>query len=309
LLLQGLLKVHWDTKEVEVLTNRISASSPLAPDTPLMYANDIDIAADGTIWFTASVNVYPHRSAQWTDGIWHIPSLLGQPGFYDTWKGWGLGLCQGLPKGQLLTYDPRTKETKVVKDGFWYSNGVALSEAEDWIAMSETDRIRVLKIWLKGPKVTCTQQVAGQTPFQSPQRSFSQHQLAAAGCQCFHHAQQPAQCTAADVLHSIIFIITYAVQAAFCGCCQPITTPCLFMLCGRHHVAGLWGQPPGGMRSPTSTPPVLTHVLISSHCAVMLSGGRDGGHHRPPAGRPRRPEPRLRRQPVGAAGGQGAGGV
>jgi sugar lactone lactonase YvrE len=164
---QGLLKVHWDTKKVEVLSNRISASSPLAPNTPLMYANDIDIAADGTIWFTASVNVYPHRSAQWTDGIWHIPSLLGQPGFYDTWKGWGLGLCQGLPKGQLLTYNPRTKETKVVKEGFWYSNGVALSEAEDYIAMSETDRIRVLKIWLKGPKVSGWR-VACQEPVVNP---------------------------------------------------------------------------------------------------------------------------------------------
>jgi hypothetical protein len=38
--------------------------------------------------------------------------------------------------------------------GFYYANGVALSPDESYLVMAETDRIRLLKYWLKGPQVT-----------------------------------------------------------------------------------------------------------------------------------------------------------
>lgn len=28
----------------------------------------------------------------------HIPSLMGRPGWWDTVKGWGLGMCQVWPR-------------------------------------------------------------------------------------------------------------------------------------------------------------------------------------------------------------------
>lgn len=37
--------------------------------------------------------------------------------------------------------------------GFWYANGVALSRDESYLVVAETDRIRLMKHWLKGPKV------------------------------------------------------------------------------------------------------------------------------------------------------------
>lgn len=37
--------------------------------------------------------------------------------------------------------------------GFYYANGVALSPDEDFVIMAETDRLRVHKIWVKGPQV------------------------------------------------------------------------------------------------------------------------------------------------------------
>jgi sugar lactone lactonase YvrE len=141
------------TRQVVVLANRVSKSSPVDPDTPIIYPNHLDIARDGTIWFTASVNIYPHRSVQYTAKVGHLPSLEGQPGFYDTLKAWALGCCQGLPMGRLLKYDPRSREVHVVAKGLWFANGVALSEDESYIALSETDRLRVLKFWLAGPKV------------------------------------------------------------------------------------------------------------------------------------------------------------
>lgn len=39
----------------------VSLSSPLEPGAPIIYANDLDIAADGMVYFTTSVDVILHR--------------------------------------------------------------------------------------------------------------------------------------------------------------------------------------------------------------------------------------------------------
>jgi hypothetical protein len=60
---QGILKLHKESNVVELLTSRVSHSSPLEPDTPIIYANDLDVARDGNIYFTTSVDIILHRSA------------------------------------------------------------------------------------------------------------------------------------------------------------------------------------------------------------------------------------------------------
>lgn len=50
-----------DTMEVRVLANRVAPTSPTHAGMPLIYTNDLDIASDGTVYFTTSINVYPHR--------------------------------------------------------------------------------------------------------------------------------------------------------------------------------------------------------------------------------------------------------
>jgi hypothetical protein len=62
-------------------------------------------------------------------------------------------LLQALPQGKLYSYNPTTKETHLIAKGFYYSNGVAVSEDDDFLVISETDRLRLVKYWLKGPKV------------------------------------------------------------------------------------------------------------------------------------------------------------
>jgi sugar lactone lactonase YvrE len=61
LALQGLIMYNITSKQVELLSHRVSRSSPMQPDTPITYANDLDIASDGTIYFTDSVNITTHR--------------------------------------------------------------------------------------------------------------------------------------------------------------------------------------------------------------------------------------------------------
>eukprot|EP00775_Hariotina_reticulata_P004860 gene4860-5105_t len=151
--LKGILKLHKDSNVVEMLTSRVSHSSPLEPDTPIIYANDLDVAGDGNIYFTTSVDIILHRNAQhYSRGFADVPSLEGRAGFWDTVKGWGLGMCQGLPRGKLYRYNPETKETHLLARDFWYSNGIAVSEDDSFLVISETDRLRLIKYWLKGPK-------------------------------------------------------------------------------------------------------------------------------------------------------------
>uniref|UniRef100_A0A383VRX2 SMP-30/Gluconolactonase/LRE-like region domain-containing protein n=1 Tax=Tetradesmus obliquus TaxID=3088 RepID=A0A383VRX2_TETOB len=150
--LKGILMLEKDTNQVVILTNHVSSSSPLEPGSPILYANDLDVAKDGTVYFTTSVDITLHRNAQHHTRFTHVPSLLGRPGFWDTVKGWGLGMCQALPRGKLYRYDPVTKETHLIATGFYYSNGVAVSKDDDFLVISETDRLRLVKFWLKGAK-------------------------------------------------------------------------------------------------------------------------------------------------------------
>eukprot|EP00878_Enallax_costatus_P004230 GHUV01004460.1.p1 GENE.GHUV01004460.1~~GHUV01004460.1.p1 ORF type:complete len:457 (+),score=103.84 GHUV01004460.1:102-1472(+) len=150
--LKGILKLERDTHRVVILTNRVSHSSPLGPDTPIIYANDLDVAKDGSIYFTTSIDIHLHRNAQHYSRFTHVPSLEARAGFWDTVKGWGLGMCQGRPDGKLYRYNPKTKETHLLVKDLWYSNGVAVAEDDSYVVISETDRLRLLKYWLKGPK-------------------------------------------------------------------------------------------------------------------------------------------------------------
>jgi sugar lactone lactonase YvrE len=59
--LKGILMLEKDTNRVVILTNRVSKSSPIDPDSPIQYANDLDVAKDGTIYFTTSVDITLHR--------------------------------------------------------------------------------------------------------------------------------------------------------------------------------------------------------------------------------------------------------
>jgi hypothetical protein len=61
---------------------------------------------------------------------------------------------QGEASGRVLKYDSTTQLVTIIADGFWYSNGVALSEDETFLLVVETCLSRVIRIWLRGEKVS-----------------------------------------------------------------------------------------------------------------------------------------------------------
>jgi len=114
----GLLSLDPDGNET-ILTKEVDG-------TPITYANDLDIASDGTIYFSDS-------SVKFN-------------------RGWPYDILEAKPHGRLLAYFPNTRETRVIKDGLYFANGIALAPDESFILVGETARYRIARYWLKGPK-------------------------------------------------------------------------------------------------------------------------------------------------------------
>ncbi|EFN57394.1 hypothetical protein CHLNCDRAFT_20987 [Chlorella variabilis] len=101
---------------------------------PISYANDLDTAADGKIFFSDSSIIPPA-----------LNEAVPRPCYMLT-------MWHGAPMGRLLCYDPATASTSVLAHGLWYANGVALSPDESFVAVVETCSMRARRYWLKGPK-------------------------------------------------------------------------------------------------------------------------------------------------------------
>ena len=94
---------------------------------PFLFTDDLDIAADGKIYFSDASDTY------------------AQPDYM-------LDLIEGRPHGRLLVFDPASGETEMLLDNLYFANGIALSQEEDFVLVNETGRYRVTRYWLKGEK-------------------------------------------------------------------------------------------------------------------------------------------------------------
>jgi sugar lactone lactonase YvrE len=87
--------------------------------------NDLDVAADGTIYFTEASNKFP-MSKFASDIIEHQPN------------------------GRFLSYDPKTQKTQTIFKGLYFANGVAISPDQTFVLVAETGLYRVLKFPVTG---------------------------------------------------------------------------------------------------------------------------------------------------------------
>ena len=117
--LMGLMSIAPDGKGT-VLSNE-------ADKLPFRCTNDLDIAADGTIYFT--------------DASYKFPLTLLKA-----------DLLEHRPNGRFLAYDPKTKQTRVLLSDLYFANGVAVSPDQSFVLVNDTGTYRVLRYWLTGPK-------------------------------------------------------------------------------------------------------------------------------------------------------------
>ncbi|KAJ4761343.1 Calcium-dependent phosphotriesterase superfamily protein [Rhynchospora pubera] len=95
--------------------------------SPILFANDLDIHSNGSIFFTDTSTRYDRRN--------HVFILL-----------------EGEATGRLLRYDPTTKSTTVVVSGLTFANGVQISKDETFLLVAETTKCRIMRYWLEGQR-------------------------------------------------------------------------------------------------------------------------------------------------------------
>ena len=89
--------------------------------------NDLDVAKDGTIYFTDASSKFPLSN--------YRADLLEHGG-----------------NGRLLAYDPKTKTTRTLIKDLCFANGVAVSPDQTFVLVVETGTYRIDRFWLSGPK-------------------------------------------------------------------------------------------------------------------------------------------------------------
>lgn len=89
--------------------------------------NDLDVAADGTIYFTEASHKFPMTE--------HVSDLL-----------------EHQPNGRLLAWDPKTLKPRTLLRDIYFANGVAVSPDQSFVLVAETGMYRIRRVWLSGPK-------------------------------------------------------------------------------------------------------------------------------------------------------------
>ena len=122
----GLLSIAQDGTITELAT--------MADGVPIRYANDVDVAADGKIYFSdASIK-------------------FGAKEWGNTYKASLVDLMEHGGHGRLLVFDMASCKTKTLLEGLNFANGVAVSHDQTYVLVNETGRYRVIRYWLAGPK-------------------------------------------------------------------------------------------------------------------------------------------------------------
>lgn len=117
--LKGLLSINQNGAITTLATGTEGAS--------FGCLNDLDVAADGTIYFTEASNKFPMK--EFTSDI-----------------------LEHRPNGRLLAYDPKTHKSRTILRGIHFANGVAVSPDQSFVLVNETGKYRVLRVWLTGPR-------------------------------------------------------------------------------------------------------------------------------------------------------------
>ncbi len=98
-----------------------------AEGVPFGFTDDVDVAADGTIYFSDA-------SSRFSVGEYQLDAL------------------EHRPNGRLLAYDPTTGKARVLLDSLYFANGVAVSPDQSFVLVNETWMYRVTRYWLTGEK-------------------------------------------------------------------------------------------------------------------------------------------------------------
>lgn len=107
--------------------------------TKLLFVDGVTVAQDGLIYFTDVSTKYPFETFM-----------------RDT--------LEGRPNGRIVVYNPATQSSRVVVDGLYFPNGIALSRDGSFLLITETLKARISKFYLKGDQEGDTETVNDSLP-------------------------------------------------------------------------------------------------------------------------------------------------
>jgi len=122
---RGLLSIN-PAGDVTVLADKASDGSPI------LYADDLDVASDGRIFFSDA------------------STRFGAKASGGTLEGSLLALMEHSNDGRILVYDPTDKSVSVLQDAFTFPNGIAICPDDRCVLVAETGSYSVKRIWLQG---------------------------------------------------------------------------------------------------------------------------------------------------------------
>lgn len=117
---KGLLALDFEDGSTELLSLAYN-------DTTYLFTDDLDIAADGKIYFS--------------DASWKFPFTRYKEDMIEHGR-----------NGRLLLYDPQTGQTDLLLGQMYFANGVALSEQDSFVLVNETSAHQIRRYWLKGDR-------------------------------------------------------------------------------------------------------------------------------------------------------------
>lgn len=95
--------------------------------SPLTFADDLEVAPDGTIWFSEAST------------RWRLPA-------------WKMDFIESRPSGRLCAWLPASGQTLEVLGELHFANGVAVDPEGRFVLVVESSRYRVRRLWLTGAK-------------------------------------------------------------------------------------------------------------------------------------------------------------
>lgn len=136
---KGLLSLD-ESREIELLTNRAEN------DSPILYADELDISEDGKIFFSDASTKFGAEEA----GSSLSASLLE--------------ISEHGKTGRVLVYDPSDGSTKTIMKNLSFPNGIAMCPDDACILVAETGEYRVHKFWLTGEKAGTSEIIIDNLP-------------------------------------------------------------------------------------------------------------------------------------------------
>ncbi|KAK0063243.1 adipocyte plasma membrane-associated protein [Biomphalaria pfeifferi] len=117
---KGILKVNVDTGDKQVLLDNFNGSR-------FLFLNALDIARNGTIYFTDSSTKWERRNYRYE-------------------------VIESNSLGRIIALDPITLTSWLVTDGLYLANGLYLSEDQSFLLVAEMSVSRLSKVYIDGSK-------------------------------------------------------------------------------------------------------------------------------------------------------------